>query len=209
MPPTHILESPHPPSTDPKTILLETDRLVIRRYAVSDAPAMSKAGDDPLVTENLRDGFPSPYTLQAAEEFLEMVVKPKETAYPEHNGIFLKPNTKDNPSDQLVFIGAIGIIPKGDVYYRTWELGYWLGRSAWGKGYGTEAVAGFTRWVFATWPRLNRLEATAYSRNLGSANVLKKCGFVAEGRRRGAVEKGGVVMDELIFGLLRSDVDEA
>lgn len=202
-----ILSSPSPPSEEAGTILLETERLIIRRYFLSDAPAMAETGNDTLVTANLRAGFPSPYKLSDAEAFLSTACKPDGTAYPNHNGIFVKPLTADNPSPEPRFIGAVGIIAKGDVYFRTWELGYWLGSASWGKGYATEAIGAFVRWCFDTWPGLNRIEGEAYGRNEASQKVMKKCGFVEEGTRRGAAEKLGVLMDVINFGLLRSDLE--
>jgi RimJ/RimL family protein N-acetyltransferase len=107
-----------------------------------------------------------------------------------------------------LLIGGAGLEQKGDVYYRTWELGYWFTPSAWGKGYATELVKALVPWAFATWPRLNRIEAMAYDRNEASKAVLKKAGFTLEGVRRGAVEKNGELLDESIMGIVRSDIEE-
>lgn len=167
---------------------------------------MAEAANDAAVASNLRDRFPSPYTLADAESFISSTLEPK-TSSPGDNGIFVKPNTAGNPSSDPLFIGAIGVIPGKDVYFRCWELGYWLARPAWGQGYATEAVKGFVRWVFEIWPSLNRIEANTFARNVPSQNVLRRCGFSEEGRRRGSVDKKGEVMDEVIFGLLRSEVD--
>ncbi|CAM1506672.1 Fc.00g063130.m01.CDS01 [Cosmosporella sp. VM-42] len=202
-----ILQAPSPPSMEPGTVLLETERLILRRYFLSDAPAMADLANDRDVTVQLRT-FPYPYTLSHAESFLKMIVTPDEAIYAQDCGIFLKPNTPGNPSDKEQFIGGMGANPLTDVHYRTWEMGYWLGKPAWGQGYATEALKGFVRWVFATWPGLNRLQAATYSENSGSQNVLKKCGFLEEGRKREAVEKNGKVMDEVWFGLLRSELKE-
>jgi RimJ/RimL family protein N-acetyltransferase len=56
-------------------------------------------------------------------------------------------------------------------------------------------------------PQLNRLEASIFSRNTGSDRLLRKTGFTCEGVRRGMAEKNGVVEDETMFGLVRSDLD--
>lgn len=204
-----ILVSPSPPSPEPGTLLLETERLIIRRYALSDAPALSEAGNDAAVVFNLRNGFPHPYSLSEAESFLKGVIKGCEAySYPEHNAVFIKPNTPDNPTDEPVFIGSIGVIPHRDIYFRTWELGYWTAQASWGRGLGTEMVRGFTHWLFETWPGLNRVEASAYGRNVQSQNVLRKSGLLEEGRRRGAIDKRGAVMDEVRFGILRGDLNK-
>lgn len=204
-----ILQPSSPVSTEPGAFLLETDRLILRRVSISYAPALASAGNHAAVARNLRNGFPFPYTLADAEAFLSSAVELGSTTYPLHCATFVKPETPGNPSSEPLYIGAMGIIPKSDVYYRTWEIGYWLTPSSWGKGYATELLRAFTRWVFQTWPDLNRVEAVLYARNIESERVLKKCGFVQEGRRRGAVEKAGEIMDEVIYGLLKDDLEEA
>lgn len=121
--------------------------------------------------------------------------------------VLLKPNSEWNPSSEAVFIGGLGIKPGDNVNYRTWEIGYWFNPEVWGKGYGTESVAAFARWLFGMFPLLNRLEASIYSRNIGSGKLLGKAGFVLEGVRRGMAEKNGVLEDETLFSMVRSDLD--
>ncbi|KAL7814561.1 acyl-CoA N-acyltransferase [Trichoderma aethiopicum] len=223
MPPERTLSSPSLPSNAPGTILLETTNLIIRRWDPShDAPSLAKAANHPSITLNLRDRFPMPYTLSDAEHYLgNYVVSPE--GYPSALAILLKPAAAAAPNSsdpsaaaseqqqqqQPLLIGGAGLEQKGDVYYRTWELGYWFTPSAWGKGYASELVGALVPWAFATWPRLNRIEAMAYDRNEASKAVLKKCGFTLEGVRRGALEKNGEVLDECIWGILRSDVERA
>ncbi|KAH0498161.1 hypothetical protein TgHK011_005431 [Trichoderma gracile] len=228
MSPDRTLSSPSLPSNDPGTILLETTNLIIRRWDPSrDAPALAKAANHPSIKLNLRDRFPMPYTLADAEHYLQNYVVSEE-AYPSALAILLKQTSPSNSgpttttsaaaaaaspeSDQQqqqppLLIGGAGLEQKGDVYYRTWELGYWFTPSAWGKGYATELVGALVPWAFATWPRLNRIEAMAYDRNEASKAVLKKCGFTLEGVRRGAVEKNGELLDECIWGILKTDVE--
>ncbi|KAK4075871.1 hypothetical protein Trihar35433_2431 [Trichoderma harzianum] len=205
MAPNKVLSSPSPPSNEPGTILLETANLIIRRWHPSDAPALALAANFPSITPNLRDRFPMPYTLADAESYLTNFVFSEE-GYPHAMAIFVKPNSGHNSSSEPLFIGGAGLESKGDVYYRTWELGYWFTPSAWGKGYATEFTKAVVPWAFKTWPRLNRIEAFAYARNEASQKVLRKCGFVLEGVRRGALEKDGEVLDECVMGILRSDV---
>ncbi|UNI15851.1 hypothetical protein JDV02_002344 [Purpureocillium takamizusanense] len=223
------LVSPNPPGGEPGAVLVETERLLIRRYVAADAQLLAAAADHASIGDGLRDRFPSPYTLADAEAFLARHGGPVENRYPVHAAIFVKKlgdeKARDaaastdargddnehtsgsfNNSQQLQYIGALGVMPGDDVEYRTWELGYWLTPAGWGRGYMTEAVRGFTRWAFATWPALHRIEATPFSSNPQSCRLLGKCGFVEEGRRRGAAEKKGAVVDIVVFGLLRSDV---
>lgn len=190
--------------------MVTTERLIIRRYLKSDAAALASAANYTSVHAGMSDGFPSPYTLSNAEEFITRQPDPSVLGYPHAAGIFLKPtNTPGNTSlSEPLLIGSIGSDLLGDVLYRTWEIGYFLTPTAWGKGYATEAIGGFVRWVFATWPALNRIEGNVYGSNKASIRLLSNCGFVEEGRKRGAVEKNGELLDLVVFGLLRDDLEQ-
>jgi ribosomal-protein-alanine N-acetyltransferase len=56
------------------------------------------------------------------------------------------------------------------------ELGYYLGRSAWGQGYATEAARACLEYGFET-VKLPRIVATVRLENTASRHVLKKLGF--------------------------------
>ena len=200
-----ILTAANAPSTKPGTELLQTARLVLRRFVASDAAALARAADYKEVANDLRDGFPSPYTLADAEWYLSGPAAASDSTYPEQVGIFAKSIGADGSLD-LSFIGGIGIIPKTNVYYRTWELGYWLTPPSWGNGYATEVVQAFTTWCFSTWPQLNRIEAEVYQHNGRSSKVLEKAGFLKEGVKRGVAEKNGVLCDEMLYAITRDDI---
>ncbi|PSS03702.1 acyl-CoA N-acyltransferase [Coniella lustricola] len=109
-------------------------------------------------------------------------------------------------TESAPLIGGIGLKRLVDVEQRTMELGYWIGREHWGKGYTTEATAAFVRWAFDTFPDLNRIEASVFEGNPASERVLVKAGFALEGVRRKAIWKHGVLLDQRMYGLLRGDV---
>lgn len=67
------------------------------------------------------------------------------------------------------------------------EIGYILKKSAWGKGYATEACARLMRFAFEETP-LQELVATIDEENSASENVLKKTGFTFEGMGRAYAE---------------------
>ncbi len=71
------------------------------------------------------------------------------------------------------------------------EIGYILKRSAWGKGYATEATNRLLKFAFEETP-IEELVATIDPENTASQRVLEKCGLVHEGIRRAyAVECPG------------------
>ena len=63
------------------------------------------------------------------------------------------------------------------------EIGYILKKSAWGKGYATEATKRLLKFAFEETP-LEELVATTNSENTASQRVLEKSGLVYEGMRR-------------------------
>jgi [ribosomal protein S5]-alanine N-acetyltransferase len=67
--------------------------------------------------------------------------------------------------------------------YRSASLGYCYDDAAWGLGYATEAALGLLRWAFDALD-LNRVQAETDTRNVASARVLEKLGFVREGTLR-------------------------
>jgi RimJ/RimL family protein N-acetyltransferase len=84
------------------------------------------------------------------------------------------------------------------------EIGYVLGRPYWGSGYMQEALQALLRYAFETL-NLNRLEADIDPRNLASASVLERLGFVKEGHLRERWIVNEEVSDTAFYGLLRRE----
>lgn len=77
----------------------------------------------------------------------------------------------------------------------------------WGKGYGTDAIKGFLRFLFKRW-NLNRVEADTWDGNQRAVEAYKKCGFKEEGRLRKARYVDGEYKDEIILGILKEEFGE-
>jgi ribosomal-protein-alanine N-acetyltransferase len=88
--------------------------------------------------------------------------------------------------------------------FRSASLGYCLGEAAWGQGYATEAAHAVLQWAYDTLD-LNRVQAEADTRNVASARVLEKLGFVREGTLREDCVVNGDVSDSWVYGLLRRE----
>ncbi|SEL15318.1 GNAT family N-acetyltransferase [Streptacidiphilus jiangxiensis] len=88
--------------------------------------------------------------------------------------------------------------------YRSASMGYILNEAMWGHGYATEAAHAVLRWGFDTLD-LNRVQAEADTRNVASARVLEKMGFVHEGTLREDCVVNGEVSDSWVFGLIRRE----
>lgn len=163
---------------------------VLRPWQPADAEPLVRHADNPNVSRNLRDAFPSPYTRADARAWIESASRHSP---PRNVAIAVSGEAA----------GGIGLHPPAtDVHRLSGEIGYWLGEAHWGNGIMTEAVAAFTRYAFETFG-LVRIHASVFDRNLASARVLEKAGYLLEGRLRHAVVKHGELLDELIFATTR------
>jgi RimJ/RimL family protein N-acetyltransferase len=86
--------------------------------------------------------------------------------------------------------------------YRSASIGYCLSDAAWGHGHATEASTALLQWAFDTLD-LNRVQAETDTRNLASARVLEKLGFVREGTLREDCIVNGEISDSWVYGLIR------
>ncbi|KUI60871.1 putative N-acetyltransferase p20 [Cytospora mali] len=186
-------------------VLLTLPRLIIRPCLLTDAPFAAHHGNDPAVSQNMRDTFPNPYTFQDAEYFITNIASETTSAPLRPEGILLNYALCLPSASGGEYIGGIGLKPLNDVEARTIEVGYWIGREHWGKGYATEAVGAFSRWAFETFPDVLRLEARVHEGNGGSEAVLRKAGYQKEGVRRKAVWKHGRALDMVLHGMLREE----
>ncbi|MEY9932257.1 ribosomal-protein-alanine N-acetyltransferase [Catenulispora sp. GP43] len=88
--------------------------------------------------------------------------------------------------------------------FRSAALGYCYNAAAWGHGYATEAARALLGWAFDTLD-LNRVQSETDTRNVASARVLEKLGFVREGTLREDCVVNGDVSDSWVYGLLRRE----
>lgn len=87
-----------------------------------------------------------------------------------------------------------------DRRHKRGEVGFMLGRDAWGYGYALEAMQAVQAYAGAR--GLRRLVARTHLGNRRSDKLLEKLGFVEEGLLRGHVLRDGERRDCRLFGLL-------
>ena len=139
-------------------IEIKTDRLILKKPKSKQdiISIVSQIGDWEVVKWLAR--VPYPYTYNDCEDYLK-ISNNNELAL----NIFL-----DN---QL--IGGVGLDLHNDNYY---ELGYWLGKAYWGKGYATESSKYLLE--YAVEKLISpKIKSDHFINNIASANVLKKLGF--------------------------------
>lgn len=142
-----------------------TPRLLLRPGFPEDAPALAAAMSDRAIARNLAV-VPWPYTLRDAEAFL---ASPRDPVLPSFL-IF----ERTDAAPRLIGSCGLGRRPSGAV-----EMGYWVGRAFWGRGFASEACAALIE--IARTLGLSRLEASHFIDNPASARVLDKLGFESVG----------------------------
>ena len=81
------------------------------------------------------------------------------------------------------------------------SIGYWMGEAHARRGYTMDAVRTVTEFCFDRL-RLHRVEAACIPTNDASRGVLRKAGFVEEGRAQAYLRIDGRWRDHLLFGLV-------
>jgi RimJ/RimL family protein N-acetyltransferase len=142
-----------------------TPRLLLRPGFPEDAPALAMAISDRAVVRNLAV-VPWPYTLRDAEAFL---ASPRDPILP---SLLIFERTDGAPN--LVGSCGLGRRASGAV-----EMGYWIARPHWGRGYATEACRALIE--IARTLGLASLEGSHFLDNPASARVLEKLGFEPTG----------------------------
>lgn len=101
------------------------------------------------------------------------------------------------------FIGTIGL-NNLNVRAKKSEIGYELHPDYWRKGLMQEAVQAVLHYAFEQLD-LVRMGAVTFPDNAASSRLLKKLGFIEEGRLRSYLYQGGQSHDALLFSLLKTE----
>lgn len=151
--------------------VIETRRLTLRAPSPSDAVRLvALAGDFDVARMTLR--MPHPYGEDDGRAFVEAVAAQD----PRRAATFLIEAEDAGP------VGVIGLFEDADPAP---EVGYWIGRPYWGRGFATEALEGALVWARKAWRR-RALTAGHFTDNPASGRVLEKAGFLYTGEvRRG------------------------
>jgi RimJ/RimL family protein N-acetyltransferase len=96
-------------------------------------------------------------------------------------------------------------VPSTPGYYY-WNIGIALLPEARGNGYGTEAQRLLARYLFA-YTTVQRIEAATEAGNVAEQRALEKAGFTREGVLRGATFRAGRWHDQIIYSVLRDEVE--
>ncbi len=160
----------------------------LRLWEMGDAEHLTKYANNKNIANCLRDGFPHPYTINDARNWLKNNLTNKNLL------LAIEINNEA--------IGGIGIIYQSDVYRRTAEIGYWLAEEYWNQGIMTEAIKTLVQHTFNN-SDIVRIHAGIFESNTASARVLEKVGFKLEAIHEKAVFKRGKLMNEYMYVIFK------
>ncbi|MFH1567225.1 MAG: GNAT family protein [Gemmatimonadota bacterium] len=172
-------------------IPLETERLLLRDFALDDWPAVHEYARRLEVARFMTWG---PNTVADTQAFVRRAtVSRDEDPRRDHELAVVEKSTGR-------LVGGCGItIDAGP--HRNAFLGYCLHPDVWGRGYATEASRALLRFGFLTLGA-HRVWTTCDPENHASARVLQKIGMRQEGHLREDVWVRGQWRDELILAVL-------
>lgn len=143
---------------------METERLILRRYAAEDKAHLIGLFTDEEVMKYVGNGV---MNKEQAEEWWKKLF---DKFYPHGFNIWAVFTREDSR-----YIGHAGIYPRPD-RKEDWEFVYFLSRDAWGKGYATEIARRVIEYGFKEL-NLPEVFATVDDEHTASIRVLEKAGM--------------------------------
>ncbi len=169
---------------------LETERLLIRRLRLDDAPAMLEILSD---AETVRFwGRPMMTELEQAENYTRENLRWMEDGHCLYWGV------EEKASGRMIGTCALFRLDSSN---RRGEIGYLLNRAFWQRGIMSETLASVIHYAF-TELKLHRLEADTDPGNEASIRLLERFGFQREGLFRDRWLVNGNWCDSLMLGLV-------
>lgn len=176
------------------TKMIETERLILRRFVVEDAWAMyDNWASDPEVTKFMT------WPTHGSPEISRMVLTDWVSHYGEDDyyqwAIVLK--------DLGEPIGSISAVDTNDRKELV-HIGYCIGKRWWRCGYTSEAMQAVMDFFFDE-VGVNRVEARHDPNNPGSGAVMRKCGMRFEGTLRQSDWNNQGICDANWYALLAQE----
>jgi len=138
--------------------------VVLRAFDVRDAPRVQLLAGEREIAEPT-GVIPHPYPEGAAEAWIAVQARERAAAREYTYAV--------TPIDEPMLVGAISLRPIATEHE---NLGFWIGRPYWGRGYATAAARAVIALAFALLD-IDALTASHLVRNPASGRVMEKCGM--------------------------------
>ena len=146
-------------------MVLETNRLVLRKWKETDAESLYKYAKNPLIGPNT--GWSVHTSIENSRQVIREVLSANE-----NYAVTIKKNN--------TAIGSIGLNigdkSNLDIKVDEAEIGYWIGVPYWGQGLIPEAVCELVRYAFDELD-ISVIWCGYFDGNERSKRVSEKCGF--------------------------------
>ncbi len=172
---------------------LTTARLKLRPYTPADAGDITRLANDAEVTRYMPN-LPYPYAREDAVQWLAAL--PERFARQEL--VVFAITLKEGGT----YLGSVGLtlaLPHDRA-----ELGYWLGRAYWGRGYALEAARAVLDYAFEGL-KLHSVHAYHFRPNQASGHVLERLGMHRDGVSPECFKFRGAYMDDVLYSILQSE----
>lgn len=150
------------------TVLLETQRLVLRQFSADDLDLLVALDSDPDVMRYITGG-----TATSRDELAEVVL-PRWLRYYEDSSGFGFWAAEDRQAGE--FVGWFHLRPSYDREVSPPELGYRIARRFWGLGLATEGSIGVLAYAFNRL-QVERIVAETMVAHAASRRVMEKAGL--------------------------------
>lgn len=179
---------------------IRTNRLILRPLHKGDEKALVINMNDIDICRGLKD-VEYPFKIKHAKQWISFNKK----MWHEKNtktipfGIILKKNKS--------LIGGISL-NKYNKKNNSAEIGYWIGKKYWGKGYAEEAAASVITFCFSK-IGLKKIDARVLFYNVRSKKLLKKLGFTKKSSKNVVICKAdNKKYTDLTYVLLKDRFDK-
>ena len=175
------------------TVPLETQRLILRRITIEDAEEIfNNWASDENVAKYVT-WYPHE-NIEATKKIINSWVEQYKS-----DDTYRWVITCKGSNEPIGMIDVVGIDSR-----ETAEIGDCLSQSYWGQGIMTEAFKRVIAFLFNE-VGFHKIEARHIKENIGSGEVMKKCGLKYEGTFRDNEEVKGEWRDMCIYSLFKSE----
>lgn len=179
----------------PGTKVIETERMILRRFAYSDNEAMRK---NFIADESIQSMYAEPVytTEEEVKELLDKYIGSYEKEDYYRWAIVDK--------ESLECIGQIAYFLVDSKNHFA-EIEYCIGKGYQCRGLATEAARAVIEFGFCEM-KLHKVQISVKSINAPSRKVIEKCGFTYEGTLRDYFYENGQYVDRLYYSILREEM---
>ncbi|WP_335808450.1 GNAT family N-acetyltransferase [Halobacillus litoralis] len=150
-----------------RKVIYETRRLKFRKYNDEDFEYLFSLLSDPEMVRYIGDG--NTKDEKSTNNFLNWIYSTYDVGT--DTGLMVLENKEDNTQ-----IGHAGLVPQTVDGAEEIEIGYWVSRKHWGKGYATEAAKALKEYGLIDLGE-NRLVSLIQPNNMPSRKVANKIGM--------------------------------